>query len=611
MDRAKERYLTIAAEYAGTGIEAGILLALAELAAQDGDVETWRSRTEEVIAKFPGSVYAFGAQISLLNIDGYAAGGSQGRQDAYNQFAQELGGPSFDAVTTDSLSPSDITSVLQLHFEKKMALRDLYTACYYHQAHLGDYDKAIRVAIFGRRALDFGAKSRNGFLEELAHALIQTGRDRARDIGARHSTPIIRALQPAPGATVPPDSIIEFETTTGPYFNGQIDIPSLQVELDGVDITEAVLFDVEYDFELEEDRDFEVLKPSFSVPPAPGLHTVTVRIDSIKGWNESSPSMPRSAEQTWSFTVQEEEPPSGEEVVPAIQDTILSERHQHQNDGAIPLLTLEKIQGKATRSMVGFDLTDIDLNGLSRATLVLTIGPNEHVDGWGNGRTISAQVINTAWHEGNGWNFGLKKKDQIPGSGSGATWFSPIDEDISNDSSNSVVNWAGAANSVFPPTAPTVVITNHQSREVAFDVTTDVLNGADHGWLVTKDQENVGSKISFYSREGAAAAGDTGLAPRLILEFGEVASSEPNPDSLLAHVGFGAVGTKLRLTSSGSEIRSTKEILQENPIAALAAEQLLSEATRANPVLNLTTRVAYRSWLAEGVQIAVSPFWAT
>jgi hypothetical protein len=42
----------------------------------------------------------------------------------------------------------------------------------------------------------------------------------------------------------------------------------------------------------------------------------------------------------------------------------------------------------------------------------------------------------------------------------------------------------------------------------------------------------------------------------------------------------------------------------------LAAEQMLCEAARTNPVLNLTARTAYRSWLAEDLQVATVPRWA-
>lgn len=150
-------------------------------------------------------------------------------------------------------------------------------------------------------------------------------------------------------------------------------------------------------------------------------------------------------------------------------------------------------------------------------------------------------------------------------------------------------------------------IVNFQSGEVTFDVTADVLNGAEHGWLILKDQENVGSKVSFYSREGAAAAGNPDLAPRLLLEFSEVASnsSEAQSETLLSRIGFGSIGTKLRPVS-GSEVRSVKQLLQENRVAALAVEQLVSQATLTNPVANWSTRLAYRSWVSESIQIAAN-----
>ena len=312
-------------------------------------------------------------------------------------------------------------------------------------------------------------------------------------------------------------------------------------------------------------------------------------------------------EKTWAFTFKDD--PKEDLILNSSKDTILSFRSQHLNEGSNPLLTLDKNQGKATRDAVAFDLANTNLSGLSRATLLLTIDSNQAVNGWGNGRSISAQTITMPWQEGNGRNFGLKKKDQIAGDGAGATWFSPIDENISNDSSNSAVNWNGAATSVSPPTSPAVQVVNFQSGEVAFDVTADVLNGAENGWLILKDQENVGSKVSFYSREGAAAAGNPDLAPRLILEFGSPVASAAPSESLLAKFGFGSIGTKLRPSRGSSELRSVREIIQDSPVAALAAEQMLFEATRTNPVLNMTARTAYRSWLAEDLRVAAAPVW--
>ena len=370
----------------------------------------------------------------------------------------------------------------------------------------------------------------------------------------------------------------------------QIDISTIRLSVD------AFLVDTLELEAISETGQLEVLKlryrPQEGWPP--GLHEVTLHVADFNGNSDSI---------EFSFLI-----PATEDVeVPILKDTFLLARDQHLNEGANIHLTLEKVQGKAVRSAVAFDLSDINLNGLSKATLTLMIAPSEQVNGWGNGRTISVQAITTPWQEGNGWNFGLKKKDQIAGDGAGATWFSPVDENIGNDSSNSAVNWNGAASSVSPPTSPAIQIVNFQSGEVAFDVTADVLNGAEHGWLILKDQENVGSKVSFYSREGAAAAGNPDLAPRLLLEFGQVASnsSETQSETLLSRIGFGAIDTKLR-PISGSEVRSVKQFLQENKVAALAVEQLVSQATLTNPVANWTTRLAYRSWVSESIQIAAN-----
>ena len=124
-------------------------------------------------------------------------------------------------------------------------------------------------------------------------------------------------------------------------------------------------------------------------------------------------------------------------------------------------------------------------NSLTSATLVLSIDPSDQVTGWGNGETVTVKPVAVAWQEGNGKKHGLPSNQQTTGSGAGTTWFSPIDENIS--------------------TAPPLTVHNHQSGELRFDVTQDVLNGVTHGWLLRKDAESKGSKVSFYSREGGGA----------------------------------------------------------------------------------------------------------
>ena len=211
--------------------------------------------------------------------------------------------------------------------------------------------------------------------------------------------------------------------------------------------------------------------------------------------------------------------PPKETLFLALKDTILSEGYSNANEGANPSLTLEEIRGKNTRSIVAFDLEEVDESGLSRATLVLSIDPNQQITGWGNGDLVSVKPLSTNWVEGNGSSFGIVQKDAVRGNGSGATWQTFLDPDISNSSEDGSENWDGGRLFSSPSTAPSVLITNHLTGELAFDVTQDIRDGASEGWLILKDTENRGSKVSFYSREGAAIAGDSDLAPRLIIEY--------------------------------------------------------------------------------------------
>lgn len=208
------------------------------------------------------------------------------------------------------------------------------------------------------------------------------------------------------------------------------------------------------------------------------------------------------------------DPPSGPVTLTASKDALIYEKSPHSNEGANPRLTLEKITGKAARNLLGFDLTGIDTDAVTRATLVLTIDPSSQVTGWGNGETVSVKPVTIAWAEGNGKMHSLPGHQQTAGSGAGTTWFSPTDENISNSSANAAVQWGGAATYATTGTAPPLTVHNHQTGELRFDVTQDVRNGVAQGWLLRKDAENKGSKVSFYSREGSAT-----LGPRLILEY--------------------------------------------------------------------------------------------
>ena len=557
---------------------------------------------DKVLSTYEGTRFEIRAQVDLISFDTANSSINQ-RLEALDLLALKYLPFSVSSVFEAEVQEMVIQELDKLSPEMKRGVSEVFGAYLSEIITLPEREPdAIRLALFNIKAFkDFGPTTLLGLRQNLKNILIRKkfGRYISQEDIAVIDPSVVQVF-PTPGDVVESPVAVTFQIESGDYRQPPVFLDSIKVYLDGqaVEVSNTTL---EHNLNLQNDVAFERINVELlPVELSPGGHTLSVSAQ-VHGYSDGGPG---HAEKEWTFEVRRE---AEDASFPVIQDTIISLRNQHQNDGSNHILTLEKDQGKATRNAVAFNLDGVNFAGLSSATLVLTIDTNQAVNGWGNGRTISAQTITTPWQEGNGRNFGLKKKDQIAGDGAGATWFSPIDENIGNDSSDSAVNWNGAASSVSPPTSPAVQIVNFQSGEVAFDVTADVLSGAEHGWLILKDQENAGSKVSFYSREGAAAAGNPDLAPRLLLEFGQVASNSSGAQSetLLSRIGFGAIGSKLR-PISGREVRSVKQLLQENRVAALAVEQLVSQATLTNPVANWSTRLAYRSWVSESIQIAAN-----
>lgn len=267
-------------------------------------------------------------------------------------------------------------------------------------------------------------------------------------------------------------------------------------------------------------------------------------------------------------------------ILPASKDSFLRQRDSHVNEGANPDLALMKITGKPARPVVGFDLSKVDTNAVSRATLVLTIDPADSPTGWGSGRTISVRRLLESWTEGNGV------------SGPGVTWFTPVDSDVGNNGPDGPLQWAGGDLASDNPTAAPATITNHLTGEVSFDVTWDVLNGADHGWLVVRDNEKVGSKVRFYSREGAGSAGNPDLAPRLHLEFGNTGRAG---DSRLLARATRLLASEPRDIELGGKLSSGT--------TAVVVEELAVLATRPLLFAELPTRLIYRLWSSAALSV--------
>jgi len=178
------------------------------------------------------------------------------------------------------------------------------------------------------------------------------------------------------------------------------------------------------------------------------------------------------------------------------------------------LETSDGVYWIATNSIgvVQFDLAGVSTAGLTRATLVLTIASNS--SNWGStGRTIDAHRLAEDWTEGNG-----NSAAGTSGSGPGVTWNCATDSLIEFPGKNCAVSWNGGGG-FAPATGPGVLITNTTTGEVSFDVTADVLSGAQFGWLIKKTLEGKSGRVEIYSKEAAAAAGNAALGPRLILEY--------------------------------------------------------------------------------------------
>lgn len=203
--------------------------------------------------------------------------------------------------------------------------------------------------------------------------------------------------------------------------------------------------------------------------------------------------------------------PGGPVVLTATRDAFIRQGAMDTNEGANDALRIQS-SGK-NRGMIGFDMTEVEGEFVTHATLALTI--SDIADNWGtSGRAVSAHRILGTWSEGNGWTVGGNTRGQ----GAGVTWACPTDTEISNQQANCPgTGWDGGA--FAPASGPPVLHTNGMSGEVSFDVTEDVANGAAFGWIVKKDNEGQNGKVFYRSREGAASASDMQQAPRLVLDY--------------------------------------------------------------------------------------------
>lgn len=199
------------------------------------------------------------------------------------------------------------------------------------------------------------------------------------------------------------------------------------------------------------------------------------------------------------------------------RDSFLRSGADDTNEGANERLRIQN--SGDNRVVVAFDLTGVSTVGLQSATLVFTIAENSN--NWGTtGRFVDAQRLFVDWTEGNGRNDVMVGGGPgFRGTGEGVTWHCGKDTNIFNQVANCSPLWNGG--NYAPASAPSVLHTNGLLGQVAWDVTADFLAGANSGWVIRKQSEGQNGQVRYYSREGAALAGNASLAPRLVLVYSQ------------------------------------------------------------------------------------------
>ncbi|MDX2168313.1 MAG: RHS repeat-associated core domain-containing protein [Deltaproteobacteria bacterium] len=195
-------------------------------------------------------------------------------------------------------------------------------------------------------------------------------------------------------------------------------------------------------------------------------------------------------------------------------DTFIRAAYPNTTEGTETFMRID--EAADNRALLRFDTAEIASQlaalggGLSSATLQLFVELN--AQNWGPGRTIDIYRVTQTWSE------------------AGATWTCGIDTDPSNQQTDCVTSWNGAAYAPTPTTSDfyTDATGNPPSGAwVSFNVTSDVagfLGGADnYGWVIKKrDEVQFNGRVEYTSMEGTA-----GYAPRLVLQATGVPTATP------------------------------------------------------------------------------------
>ena len=224
-------------------------------------------------------------------------------------------------------------------------------------------------------------------------------------------------------------------------------------------------------------------------------------------------------------------PPQDEREFRASKDATIFHNRKNQNNGANLTLRVEN----QTRSLVGFDVSNVDFARVVRARLIFTVSDNgfdvppySPSSNWppGGGETYVARLDDgfESWAEGNGNNYPTPKSPK--GTGDGVTWNCSTDTDIANEKPDctGIFRWKTGGKKHQGPLRGPALQTDGMidGTKIEFDVTPDVQAGLGPQdvkfmsfFLLVKGP----GSVAYYSREGATALAMPSYGPILLVDL--------------------------------------------------------------------------------------------
>jgi hypothetical protein len=368
---ARDQLLAYARAHEGTDAGGTALLSAANLTySRLGDQATGQALFEEACQKYKASLIEVGARTNRATWDRNATGDSVAYVAAMSEISVDLGGPSVQEVLAAGEDTSTLAAqVRSLHPEAQLGIWHVYKNIFYEYKATNS-QQALAIARFGRTALEPAALPGDEDYSLFLADILMEQHDISGAFGSVPSKPIVTVLAPPRGSIVPPSPTLQLRITTGDYRYTTVDLTRLKLQVDGVDRSFEPVVKSDLDLSFTQGVDFETLTVSLPTTLQPGSHWASVFVARTKVASDAA-LPPEGQTIDWSFTVSEDQPPSPTtQTLSVAKDAMVYERAPHSNEGANPVLTLEKISGKASRDLLGFPLENISTSGLTKATPV-------------------------------------------------------------------------------------------------------------------------------------------------------------------------------------------------------------------------------------------------